>query len=375
MSVQRRVFSSEFKAKVALAAIKGQQTVNESASTFGIHPNLVREWKKIASTAVPEAFSTRRARVAADDEAEKAQLYQQIGQLKVELDWLKKNLACSLAARRALVEPGHEPLSVRRQCGLLGLNRASLYYQPVGESEENLHLMRLLDEEFTAHPAHGVEYWTAWLKQRGYRVNVKRVRRLLRTLDLMALCPKPKLSQPAPGAQKYPYLLRGLPIVRINQVWSTDITYIRLRSGFVYLAAVLDWYSRYVLSWELSVTLSSEFCVSALERALWQYGNPEIFNTDQGVQFTSREFLSPLQERGIRISMDGKGRALDNVFVERLWRTVKYDEVYPNNYEEVGDARAGLGRYFPYYNEERLHRSLQYETPGAVYRQGQIAAV
>ena len=169
--------------------------------------------------------------------------------------------------------------------------------------------MRILDEQFTAHPAHMVEYWTAWLRQAGYVVNVKRVRRLLRTLGLMALYPKPKLSQAAPGAQKYPYLLRGLPIVRVNQVWSTDITYVRLRGGFVYLVAVIDWYSRYVLSWELSVTLDSEFCVSALERALWRYGNPEIFNTDQGVQFTSRDFLAPLQERGIRISMDGKGRA------------------------------------------------------------------
>ena len=275
-----------------------------------------------------------------------------------------------MAAKRALVEPGHERLSVRRQCQLLGLNRAGLYYQPVPESEENLHLMRILDEQFTAHPAHGVEYWTAWLRQAGHVVNVKRVRRLLRTLGLMALYPKPKLSQPAPGAQKYPYLLRGLPIVRVNQVWSTDITYVRLRGGFVYLVAVIDWYSRYVLSWELSVTLDSEFCVSALERALWGYGNPEIFNTDQGVQFTSRDFLAPLEERGIRISMDGKGRALDNIFVERLWRTVKYEEVYLHDYQEVVEAQAGMGRYFPYYNEERLHRSLKYATPGTVYRQG-----
>jgi putative transposase len=272
--------------------------------------------------------------------------------------------------KKALVEPDHESLSVRRQCELLDLSRASLYYEPAGESAENLHLMRVLDEQFTLHPAHGVEYWTAWLRQQGYLVNVKRVRRLLRTLGLMAIYPKPKLSQPAPGVQKYPYLLRGLRVARVNQVWSTDITYVRLHHGFVYLVAVLDWYSRYVLSWELSVTLDSEFCVSALERALRQYGNPEIFNTDQGVQFTSRDFLAPLQERGIRISMDGKGRALDNVFVERLWRTVKVEEVYPNDYQVVREAQVGLGCYFPYYNEERLHRSLQYQTPGAVYRQG-----
>ena len=230
--------------------------------------------------------------------------------------------------------------------------------------------MQLLDAQFTAHPAHGVEYWTAWLRQEGYQINVKRVRRLLKTLGLMAIYPKPKLSQPAPGVQKYPYLLRGLPITRVNQVWSTDITYVRLRGGFIYLVAVMDWHSRYVLSWELSITLESEFCVSALERALREYGNPEIFNTDQGVQFTSRGFLAPLQERGIRISMDGKGRALDNVFVERLWRTVKYEEVYPNDYQEVMDAQKGLGKYFPYYNEERLHQSLRYVTPGTVYRQG-----
>ena len=214
---------------------------------------------------------------------------------------------------------------------------------------------------------------TVWLKQQGREVNEKRVRRLLREMGLEAIYPKPRLSQKALGAQVYPYLLRGVEIKAVDQVWSTDITYIRMVGGFIYLMAILDWYSRYVVEWEVSVTLDSSFCIAALERALLR-GQPEIFNTDQGSQFTSPQFTGKLLAQGIRVSMDGRGRALDNIFVERLWRSVKYEEVYLNDYRNVVEAKQGLRNYFEFYNRERLHQGLDYQTPEAVYGQGQKAA-
>ncbi len=268
-----------------------------------------------------------------------------------------------------MVEPEHQQISLRRQCQLLGLNRAGLYYEPQVETVENLELMRRLDEQYTRYPFYGVRRMTAWLKQQGSEVNEKRVRRLLRKMGLLAIYPKPAVSQSAPGAQVYPYLLRDCRIARVNQVWSTDITYIRLLTGFVYLVAIMDWYSRYVLAWEVSNTLESSFCVSALDRALLG-AEPEVFNSDQGSQFTSLIFTERLKARGIQISMDSRGRALDNIFVERLWRSVKYEEVYLKDYRQSHEAVTGLRAYFEFYNRERLHQSLGYQTPEAVYRQG-----
>jgi len=257
---------------------------------------------------------------------------------------------------------------VSRQCELIGLSRATFYYEPVEESAENLRLMRLIDEQFTRTPFYGVRKMTAWLREeKKFEVNLKRVRRLMRLMGLEAIYQKPRLSLPAPGHQIYPYLLRNVKIERVNQVWSTDITYIRLQGGFVYLVAIIDWYSRYVLSWEVSTTMDSDFCISALKRALHR-GKPETFNSDQGSQFTSNAFTGILKEHGISISMDGRGRALDNIFVERLWRSVKYEEVYLHDYDSVQQAIAGLGNYFEFYNTERLHQSLDYKTPEAVYR-------
>jgi putative transposase len=272
----------------------------------------------------------------------------------------------SVEQKRALIEPAHPQLSIRRQCALLGLARSTLYDQPLGASAENLQLMRLLDEQYTATPFYGLRRMTAWLRGQGYTVNRKRVARLMRVMGLEALYPKPRLSQPAAGQMIYPYLLRGVTVERLNQVWSADITYIRLQGGFVYLVAVMDWFSRYVLSWAISITMDTAFCVEALDQALG-HGHPEIFNTDQGVQFTSQAFTARLKEGGIRISMDGRGRALDNVFVERLWRTVKYEEVYLRDYQTVWEARHGLAHYFVFYNEERLHQALGYRPPAAVY--------
>jgi len=258
---------------------------------------------------------------------------------------------------------------VRRQCELLGLNRSSLYYEAGQETAENLRLMRLIDEEYTAHPFYGSRKMTQWLTAQGAAVNRKRVQRLLRVMGLEAIYPKPQLSVAGRGHRIFPYLLRDVSIERADQVWSTDITYIPLAAGFMYLAAVIDWYSRYVVAWRLSNTLEGTFCVEMLDEAL-SLGRPEVFNTDQGTQFTAEAFTGKLIAAGVKVSMDGRGRCLDNVFVERLWRTVKYEDIYLWGYEAVPQLQRGLGKYFPYYNEERLHQALDYRTPAEVYWQG-----
>ena len=267
------------------------------------------------------------------------------------------------------MERGHPDLSVRRQCELLGVNRAGLYYEPVGESEENLLLMRLLDEQYTRAPFYGSRRMTEWLVTRGHEVNRKRISRLMQVMGLEAVYPKPKLSQPGEGHKIYPYLLKGVTVERVNQVWSTDITYIRMAQGFVYLVAVMDWFSRYVLSWSLSMTLEVGFCLEALKSA-FRRGQPEIFNSDQGSHFTSEKFTAALKARQVAISMDGRGRCMDNIWIERLWRSLKYEEVYLKDYESVTEARAGIERYFRFYNHERLHQSLGYRTPAAVHLAG-----
>jgi putative transposase len=266
-----------------------------------------------------------------------------------------------------LVEPYHPQLSIARQCELLDLARSSYYYDPVPESEEDLLLMRLLDEHYTRTPFYGLRKLVVFLEEQGYVVDRKRVRRLMRLMGLETIYPKPRLSLPGEQPVRYSYLLRGMSIDHIDQVWSCDITSIRLAHGSVYLMAIIDWFSRFVLDWELSITLDTRFCLEALDRAL-QAAQPEIFNTDQGAQFTSKEFTDRLRRLAIRISWDGRGRALDNIFVERLWRSVKYEEVYLKDYQTVSEARNGLKGYFQFYNYERYHQSLGYKTPFSVYR-------
>lgn len=263
-------------------------------------------------------------------------------------------------------------LSVRRQCDLLGIWRSGVYYEPAPVRPEDLAAMRLLDEQYTRTPFYGVRRMHAWLRSIGHSDGIQRVRRLLRKMGLVAIHPKPRLSFNGTNHRRFPYLLRGVPILRVNQVWSTDITYIRLRGGFVYLVAIIDWFSRYVLAWALSNTLDAGFCLEALDTALSR-GQSEIFNSDQGVQFTCSDFVERLEQAKIQISMDGKGRCFDNIFVERLWRSVKYEEVYLHDYTTVTEARTGLERYFKFYNNERLHESLAYRTPGQVYSQGRLA--
>jgi len=259
-------------------------------------------------------------------------------------------------------------LSVRRQCELLRVSRSGLYYEPEPTDLDELALMRRIDELHLLRPHYGSRMLAFTLRQEGRAVNRKHVQRLMRLMGIESLAPKPKTSEPHPEHVKYPYLLRGLTISRANQVWATDITYIPMKAGFVFLVAIMDWYSRRVLSWRLSNTLDASFCVEALEEALERFGKPEIFNTDQGAQFTAEDFTKPLRERGVAISMDGRGRCLDNVFVERLWRSVKYEEVYLHAYDDVAEARAGIGRYLAFYNDERPHQALGYQTPAAFYR-------
>ncbi|MCP4994107.1 MAG: IS3 family transposase [Gammaproteobacteria bacterium] len=368
MASVRKRHTAEFKAKVAVEAIRQQKTSTELTAEYGIHATQISTWKRQAMAGIPEAFSSQGVKKQASQQSEIDELHRQIGQLVAERDWLKKKfIGHPLAVRKALIDPQDSEFSLRQQCGLLSVNRSGLYYQPVGESEENLGLMRLLDEQYTRTPYYGVLRMVAYLRHLGHDVNPKRIRRLRQLMGLETVYQKPATSTPNPEHQVYPYLLRGRVINRCNQVWSTDITYIRLASGFVYLMAVIDWYSRYVLGWALSTTLDADFCIEAVGNLLEQQ-QCEIFNTDQGAQFTTSRFTRPLLDKGIQVSMDGRGRALDNIFVERLWRTVKYEYVYLQDIPTVQEAWRGLRDFFNFYNQERFHQSLDYRTPAQVYR-------
>ena len=265
-----------------------------------------------------------------------------------------------------MVEPNNDEISIKRQCELLGINRSTYYYQTKQESEENMNLMEEMDKLYTARPYYGTRRISRYLQAGGYKVNIKRIRRLKRKMGLETIYCKPNLSKANKEHKKYPYLLRDVKIERPNHVWSCDITYIPMKMGFLYLTAVIDWYSRYILSWRLSNSLEGQFCVEALEEAL-QKGTPKIFNTDQGVQFTSEKFTQVLAKEDIKISMDGKGRALDNVFIERYWRTLKYEYVYLNTHETGKELYEGLKSYIEFYNKQRQHQSLDYKTPSEIY--------
>ena len=267
------------------------------------------------------------------------------------------------------MQDDYHQMSIFHQCELLNLNRSTYYLPPAIESGENLRLMRLIDEQYLKAPFYGSRRMTACLERAGEMVNRKRVQRLMRLMGLEGLFPGRRTTVAAPGVKAYPYLLRDRVLTRIDEVWSSDITYVPMRHGFMYLTAVIDRFSRYVLSWRLSNTLEGRFCLEALEEALTR-GRPEIFNTDQGSQFTSREYTGCLEEAGIAVSRDGRGRALDNVFVERLWRSMKYEDIYIKDYDRIVELESGLRAYFRFYDEERPHQSLGYQTPGEIYRAG-----
>jgi putative transposase len=269
-----------------------------------------------------------------------------------------------------MIERENPALPIAQQCRRLALPRSAVYRKPVEVSAEDLAIMGLIDRQYLARPYYGSRRMAAWLATQGHIVNRKRVQRLMRVLALVAIYQRPSTSKPAPENRVYPYLLGGLAIRRVNQVWCADITYIPMAKGFLYLVVIMDWVSRAVLAWQLSNTLDAAFCVEALEEALSKFGRPEIFNTDQGSQFTSDDFTGTLKEHAITISMDGKGRCMDNVFVERLWRSLKYEEVYLNAYATVAEAKAGIGAWLDFYNEERPHQSLSYRTPRQIYQEG-----
>ena len=281
----------------------------------------------------------------------------------------KKNLPDSAKVKRTLVEPENEKISVLRQCELLGLNRSTIYYRERLENDEDVELMRLIDAQYTETPFYGYRRMTIYLQNLGYKINHKRVVRLMRKLGLAAIYPKPNLSKPNKEHLKFPYLLKGMKIEFSNKVWATDITYIRLKGGFIYLLAIMDWHSRFVIEFEVSNTLEAAVFTETLKRAM-EKGKPEIFNSDQGSQFTAIEWLKVLPENGIQISMDGKGRCFDNIFVERLWRSVKQEEVYLKEYEDVWEAEESLRKYFEFYNYRRPHQSLRYKTPFEIYQKG-----
>lgn len=274
------------------------------------------------------------------------------------------------------IEAGHEKLPLTRQCELASVPRATVYRRidaasrQACEDESDLKLRALIDEQYTSRPFYGSRRMVVFLRATGHVVNRKRVQRLMRGMGLAGMAPGPNTSRTHPRHKVYPYLLRGVPVTRPNQVWSTDITYIRLARGFAYLVAIIDWYSRNVLSWRISNSMDASFCVDCLDEALRHHGKPEVFNSDQGSQFTSAAFTSVLKREGVAISMDGRGRALDNIFVERLWRNVKYEDVYLKGYANMAELMVGLAQYFAFYNAERPHQSLGYQTPDQVYRDG-----
>ena len=274
----------------------------------------------------------------------------------------------SVPDRRALIDRNHPEISINRQCNLLEVSKGALYYQPASIDPYTLSLMDIIDEQHTSTPFYGSRRLTAYLNAKGHEINRKRVQRLMRLMRIESIYPKPKLSRRLENHKIYPYLLRGVNIERPDHVWSTDITYIRVSNGFVYLTAVIDWFSRYVLSWRLSNSLENTFCIEALEEAL-SISQPQIFNTDQGSQYTAVNFLKPLIDRDISISMDSRGRALDNVFVERLWRTVKYEEVFLKDYRtmKMNEVYRSLKDFIKFYNQERLHQALDYKSPEYIY--------
>jgi len=366
MTTIKRHHSPSFKASVALEAIKEIDSITTICSRHGIHPTQANRWKQQALTGLATIFSDAPVRDLEAKDALIEQLYTQIGKLQTELNWLKKRLAPPQADRRSLLDPSHPTIPLTRQCELLGLPRSTAYYHPRPEPPENLALMRRLDELYTEHPYYGSPRMTAQLQREGYPVNHKRVERLMTLMGLTALFPKKKTSLASAGHSVYPYLLRGLPITYPNQVWGTDLTYIRAKEQWFYLVAILDWFSRYVLAWRLASTATVDLCLTALTDAL-RIATPDIHNSDQGSQFTSAAYTDFLRDHDVRISMDGRGRCFDNIFTERLWRTVKYEEVYLHDYQDFRDAEQSLTRYFRTYNHRRLHQALGYQTPAEVY--------
>ncbi|MDR4495701.1 MAG: IS3 family transposase [Nitrospirales bacterium] len=364
----RRNHSPAFKANVALAAIKGEQTVAELAQRFDVHPNQMTQWKTVLLERASGVFEGGESAPAP---LEVKSLHAKIGELTLENGFFRNCAHQSgRAERQTMIDRTHQ-LPVTKQAKVLGISRSCLSYRPTPISEQDQLLMTRIDQLHLECPFAGARMLRALLRQEGLTVGRKQVSTLMKHMGLEALYRKPRTTRRHPSHQVYPYLLRGLAITRANQVWAMDITYIPLAKGFVYLVAVVDWSTRRVLAWRLSITMDVQFCLEALEEAVGLYGPPDIMNTDQGSQFTSHVFVGFLKAHGIRFSMDGRGAWRDHIFVERLWRSVKYEEVYLQAYESVSVARAGLARYFQFYNSRRPHAALAGQTPDQLYLKNQ----
>ncbi|WP_420496767.1 IS3 family transposase [Szabonella alba] len=366
---KRRNHDAGFKARVALEAVKGERTVSELAAEYGVHPTMIHQWKKALLDGAADIFERGgRKPVSEVDEETVRSLHAKIGELAVANDFLsRKAQAVDRQVRRRMIERCHPALSIGAQCRLLSISRSSYYHEPVGETEQNLGLMRVIDQQFLDTPFYGVRQMTWHLQNEGYGVNQKRIRRLMRLMRLMPIYQKPNTSKPRKGHKTYPYLLAGLRVDRPGQVWCADITYLPMRRGFLYLVAIMDWFTRKVLSWRISNTLEADFCVEALNEAIHRFGAPGIMNTDQGSQFTSFAWTDRLKRVGTRISMDGKGRCIDNVFIERLWRSLKYECVYLHAWETGSQAKAAITSWITFYNHRRPHTAHGGQPPAVVY--------
>lgn len=381
MAKTRRRFTAEFKSKVALEAIKESKTMAELTQEYGVHSTQIKEWKDQLLSALPKVFDSggKSEQDAKQAEEKEGRLYQKIGQLNVEIDWLKKRWASenpSVEMKKKHLEPTNKKISLRRQCILLGLSWSTFMFKSIkGDKWQeneilNQQLKRQMDEFQLKFPWFGVESYHTWLEKHfKMTLNVKRIRRLMREMGLVSLAPGPHTSTPHPGHKTYPYLLRNLSITYPNQVWCADITYLPMAKGHMYLVAVMDWYSRKVLSWRISNTMEEAFCIDALREAIAKYGKPLIFNTDQGSQFTGENWIGVLKHHEINISMDGKGRALDNVMIERLWRSYKYEYLYLNSPENGRKLKEGTENWINFYNKNRFHQTLDKKTPDQVYQE------
>ena len=367
---KRKRLSASQKAQIVLEAIREEKSVAQLAVEHSIHPNQIHKWKKQALEDFAQLFEEdrkgERAR-AAEHEKQVNELYAEIGRLTAQVSWLKKNLAgsSSRAERLKMLERNNTDMPLQTQAELLGISYSSLFYEPVPPSARELAIKRCIDEIYTACPFYGSRK-IAFLLRPEFGVSRPTIQAYMREMGIFALVPGPHTSQPAPQHQIYPYLLRHVTAQRPNHIWDIDITYIRLAQGWLYLTAVLDWYSRYVISWALSQTLEMDFVLTAVDNALFQ-AKPEIWNSDQGSHFTSPKYLERLQCEEIKISMDGRGRARDNIFTERLWRTIKYEQVYLHEYASPKEAYRQLANYIRFYNFERPHQALQYLTPAQVH--------
>ncbi|MCA0763273.1 IS3 family transposase [Vibrio vulnificus] len=366
MTRKRRNHSPEFKAKVAIDAAKGDKTVAELAQKYNLHANQISTWKKELLENAAMIFATEN-HTGKESSEDVDKLHAKIGQLTMENGFFGQSARSLDRAQRKSSLVKSTPLPIKRQCELLNIARSTAYYHPIGLSAEEITLRRMIDEIHLQYPFMGSRRIRNELAKKGHSVNRKRVVRLMRDMGIGAIYPKPKTTLANKAHKVYPYLLRDIEVTYPNQAWAIDITYIPMAKGFLYLVAIIDWYSRKVLAWRLSNTMDTSFCIEALEEALKHYGPPDIFNSDQGSQFTSTEFTQTLIEHNVRISMDGKGRWVDNVFIERLWRSLKYEEVYLKAYTTPREAELEIGNYMVFYNEERNHQGLNNLTPDEAY--------